>query len=184
MVFDASASSDPDGQVVRYDWDLDGNGSFETPGGAVAMVRKSFPNALDLRPSVRVTDNEGGQGVASVLVHVVAPAVVSPVTPVSPADPGAARVRGRGTGPASRGGGGATAAAARRVPRRPRAPRAPRGPSAKGGGRARRAAPAPARRRRGRRRRRGGARGGAAGVPRRPEPAPRSSAPRPSGAPG
>jgi PKD domain-containing protein/proprotein convertase P-domain-containing protein len=124
VVFDASASSDPDGQVVRYDWDLDGNGSFETPGGAAATVRRSFPNAVDLRPRVRVTDNEGGEGIASVLVHIVAPAVVAPVTPVSPADPApplfgdagagdgaTATAAGAASGPASaKGGAGAKGA--------------------------------------------------------------------------
>jgi subtilisin-like proprotein convertase family protein len=108
VVFDASASSDPDGHVVRYDFDVDGNGSFETPGGAVPTLRRSFPNAVDLRPRVRVTDNEGGQGIASVLVHVVAPAIVSPVTPVSPADPAPPVFGDAGAGS----GAGATATAA------------------------------------------------------------------------
>ena len=31
--FDASASSDPDGTIVKYEWDLDGNGSYETNTG-------------------------------------------------------------------------------------------------------------------------------------------------------
>jgi hypothetical protein len=32
--FDASPSSDPDGSIVRYEWDLDGNGSYERDTGA------------------------------------------------------------------------------------------------------------------------------------------------------
>ena len=30
VTFDASASNDPDGSIVKYEWDLDGNGSYET----------------------------------------------------------------------------------------------------------------------------------------------------------
>ncbi len=30
---DAGASSDPNGEVLAFEWDLDGNGSFETEGG-------------------------------------------------------------------------------------------------------------------------------------------------------
>src|SRR3954454_4475173 len=32
IVFDATGSSDPDGTVALYEWDLDGNGSYETVG--------------------------------------------------------------------------------------------------------------------------------------------------------
>ena len=32
-------SSDPEGLPLRYDWDLDGNGSFETDGGATPADR-------------------------------------------------------------------------------------------------------------------------------------------------
>src|SRR4051794_18293317 len=30
LTFDGSTSSDPDGTIARYDWDLDGNGTYET----------------------------------------------------------------------------------------------------------------------------------------------------------
>ena len=34
--FDGSASSDPDGTIAKYEWDLDGNGSYETNTGTTA----------------------------------------------------------------------------------------------------------------------------------------------------
>ena len=36
VAFNASASSDPDGTIAKYEWDFDGNGSFETDGGTSA----------------------------------------------------------------------------------------------------------------------------------------------------
>ena len=33
MTFDASASADPDGTIAKYEWDLDGNGTYETDTG-------------------------------------------------------------------------------------------------------------------------------------------------------
>jgi PKD repeat protein/subtilisin-like proprotein convertase family protein len=64
VVFDASGSTDPDGTVDAYEWDLDGNGSFETPGGGSALAARSYPNATVLSVGVRVTDNDGRTAVA------------------------------------------------------------------------------------------------------------------------
>ena len=36
ITFNGSASSDPDGTIAKYEWDFDGNGSYETSGGANA----------------------------------------------------------------------------------------------------------------------------------------------------
>jgi YD repeat-containing protein len=57
--FDASASSDPDGAVVKYEWDLDGNGSYETDTGETASAAKSYATAGDVTVDLRVTDNIG-----------------------------------------------------------------------------------------------------------------------------
>jgi YD repeat-containing protein len=69
VTLDASGSSDPDGSIVKYDWDLDGNGSFETPGGASPTVSHAYPNPGGYDVGVRVTDNNSGTGVAR--VHLV-----------------------------------------------------------------------------------------------------------------
>jgi hypothetical protein len=59
--FDASPSSD-DGQIVRYEWDVDGNGTFEADTGAnpklTVTVKDSKPATLRLR----VTDDDGLTG--------------------------------------------------------------------------------------------------------------------------
>jgi len=60
--FDASASADPDGQVVRYEWDLDGNGSFETDSGSNPKVTHTYAKKGTYTVSLRVTDDEGATG--------------------------------------------------------------------------------------------------------------------------
>jgi PKD repeat protein len=57
--FDASASKDPEGAVAKYEWDLDGNGTFETNTGATPTVTRSYSIPGDRSIGLRVTDNEG-----------------------------------------------------------------------------------------------------------------------------
>jgi PKD repeat protein len=59
MNFDASPSSDPDGWIVKYEWDLDGNGSYETDSGETASAAKSYASAGNIAVGLRVTDNRG-----------------------------------------------------------------------------------------------------------------------------
>jgi PKD repeat protein len=58
--FSASASSDPDGTIVDYRWDLDGNGTFETDTGTNASVTRSYASTGTVTVQLRVTDNDGG----------------------------------------------------------------------------------------------------------------------------
>ena len=41
VAFNASASSDPDGTIAKYEWDLDGNGSYETDTGTTKTPRRA-----------------------------------------------------------------------------------------------------------------------------------------------
>jgi YD repeat-containing protein len=59
VIFDGSGSSDPDGTITNYKWDLDGNGSFETDTGGTPRATKRFANAGSVRVSLRTTDNNG-----------------------------------------------------------------------------------------------------------------------------
>ncbi|AQZ63865.1 unnamed protein product [[Actinomadura] parvosata subsp. kistnae] len=56
VVFDASASADPDGRVTRYRWDF-GDGTTLTTTGARTTHR--YPRAGTFRAILAVTDNEG-----------------------------------------------------------------------------------------------------------------------------
>jgi PKD repeat protein len=59
VAFNAGASSDSDGTVTKYEWDLDGNGSYETSSGATATTSKSFATPGNRTIGLRVTDNSG-----------------------------------------------------------------------------------------------------------------------------
>jgi hypothetical protein len=68
--FDASGSSDPEGLQLRYVWDLDGNGSFETAGGTSPTVTKAYSSSTTLAARVRVSDPHGATAVAGTPVRV------------------------------------------------------------------------------------------------------------------
>ncbi len=68
--FDASGSSDPDGSIVKYQWDLDGNGSFETDTGATAAADRVYGAAGSFEVGLRVTDNGGSTATKTLPVTV------------------------------------------------------------------------------------------------------------------
>ncbi len=85
--FDASASYDPDGTVTHYEWDLDGNGTYETDTGATPRVSRAYPNRIRATVHVRVTDNDGATGVGAAALAVD-----------GPSGPGGATTPGSGPG--------------------------------------------------------------------------------------
>jgi plastocyanin len=70
VTFDANAQTNPAGGVLTYEWDLDGNGSYETAGGSSQTVPYASAGAYAV--GLRVTDEVGNQasGAATVLVTV------------------------------------------------------------------------------------------------------------------
>ena len=62
VTFNASASSDPDGTITKYEWDLDGNGTFETDTGTTATTSRVYANAATVNIGLRVTDDDGATG--------------------------------------------------------------------------------------------------------------------------
>lgn len=59
VVFDATSSSDRDGSIVRYEWDLDANNTFETNSGANPRTQRAYAAAGVFNVRLRVTDNSG-----------------------------------------------------------------------------------------------------------------------------
>jgi hypothetical protein len=69
VTFDASLSSDPGGSIARYDWDIDGDGTYEVQD-ANATMTSSFSNVRDGEVGVRVFDNQGLQDEAHIPVKI------------------------------------------------------------------------------------------------------------------
>ena len=79
VTFDASGSSDPEGLQLRYAWDLDGNGSFETDGGTSPTIARTYSGTTTFTARVHVSDPHGASGVAGADVKVdsIAPVISS-----------------------------------------------------------------------------------------------------------
>ncbi|MDF2379782.1 MAG: PKD domain-containing protein [Candidatus Gracilibacteria bacterium] len=56
VTFDASESFDPDGEIISYDWDFDGDDVVDAQG---PEVRYLFTEVLDQEIQVAITDNNG-----------------------------------------------------------------------------------------------------------------------------
>jgi DNA-binding beta-propeller fold protein YncE len=61
---DASGSRDPEGLRLVYEWDLDGNGTFEAGSGTTPTAMPRFGGNGVKTVRVRVDDPHGGQGIA------------------------------------------------------------------------------------------------------------------------
>jgi len=79
--FDASLSTDPDGEIVKFEWDWDGmQGGFEWyDSGTTATVEHSFDEVGTFGTVVRVTDDEGAVDTAAVEIIVTPPGLDPPV---------------------------------------------------------------------------------------------------------
>ncbi len=70
--FDASESYDPDGEIVKYEWDYQGDGTYDqettTPSSSFTY-NQSRPNPYSA--TVRVTDDEGATSSANVSIRVL-----------------------------------------------------------------------------------------------------------------
>jgi uncharacterized delta-60 repeat protein len=76
----AQGSSDPEGETLRYAFDLDGNGSYEFDGGENPLALRSFATAGTYTVGVRVTDPRGGAATAQRRIAVLSgPLVPQPL---------------------------------------------------------------------------------------------------------
>lgn len=64
---DAAGSEDPDGETLSYEWDLDGDGTFEAPGGA--EMTETYGGTENVTVGVRVSDETGAHSVARVTLY-------------------------------------------------------------------------------------------------------------------
>jgi plastocyanin len=71
VTFTATADTNPSGGALSYEWDLDGDGTYETPGGTSQTV--AFPTAGSYAVAVHVTDPAGNQATGTATVQVNLP---------------------------------------------------------------------------------------------------------------
>lgn len=82
VTLNGAGSSDADG-IVKYEWDLNGDGTFEATG---AQQTTSFPTVGPRTVTLRVTDGLGATGVAKAAIKVHrAPTALVVSRPVAPA---------------------------------------------------------------------------------------------------
>ena len=65
--FDASQSKDADDNIVKYDWDFDGDGQWDAEG---SIVEHQFLDSGEYKTTLRVTDADGNQSRAEISVKV------------------------------------------------------------------------------------------------------------------
>src|SRR3954454_21940787 len=84
VAFDAAGTTD-DGAISKYEWDLDGNGTFETDTGATASAAKTYASPAALTVRLRVTDDHGNvrETTRSLSIVTRAPSASFTATPAS-----------------------------------------------------------------------------------------------------
>jgi PKD repeat protein len=96
VTFDGSGSGD-DEPIAKYEWDLDGDGTFETDSAAEPTTTKTFADPATLTVRLRVTDSHGVQDVlAQALTVEPAPVIdgsaIDTLAPLVIITPGKARM--------------------------------------------------------------------------------------------
>jgi len=67
VTFDGSSSSDPDGSIASYEWDLDGDGNFEREGESITYI---YSEPGDYSVTLRVIDDGGAEAETTETVSV------------------------------------------------------------------------------------------------------------------
>jgi PKD domain len=66
VTFDASGSSDPDGDQLHYKFDIDGVPGYEVDAGTNTKVTQTYVSSASFKAGVQVTDTSGVSDVAAV----------------------------------------------------------------------------------------------------------------------
>jgi hypothetical protein len=84
VTFDGSRSGSPGSSIVHYEWDLDGDGTFETDSGTNPVVSRAYPAAGSVAVNLRVTDGTGEMAQATRTLVVSNPPLPPPPVLVPP----------------------------------------------------------------------------------------------------
>lgn len=82
-VLDGSRSSD-DGAIATYEWDLNGDGTFETNTAAVPRATTTFTALGPAKVGLKVTDNDGATDQTTLTLQVVAAPAVATADSIGP----------------------------------------------------------------------------------------------------
>ena len=74
VTFDASNSTDPDGTIVSYEWDFDGDGTVDATG---ETATHSYDPSGNYTATLQVTDSDGATNTTSQTVRVYSPPVAN-----------------------------------------------------------------------------------------------------------
>lgn len=69
--FSAAGSADLDGTITKYEWDLDGDGTYEVDSATTATTSRSYSTVGSRNARLRVTDNVGASTVSDTRAVVV-----------------------------------------------------------------------------------------------------------------
>lgn len=71
--FDASGSTTPEGALSLFEWDFEGDGSFDGGSGSTPSMQHDYASPGDYTPTVRVTNSFGHSASASLTLSVAPP---------------------------------------------------------------------------------------------------------------
>ena len=86
VTLSGAGSSDADGSIIKYEWDLDGDGVYELDSGGDPDLEQLFELSGSYSLGLRVTDDKGACAVDSAMVSANDPAMEPPVAQLT-ADP-------------------------------------------------------------------------------------------------
>ena len=86
---DASGSTDPDGTVDRYQWDLDGDGTYETDTGATPTTSRFYADPGNVAVGLLIINDDGKTAEAhrTITVNQASPFADGPTVPPPSGDP-------------------------------------------------------------------------------------------------
>ena len=73
VTFDASGSRDEDGSITKFEWDLDGDGTYERDTGSSPAAGKTYSAPDSVTVTVRVSDDDGKATDETMVVRVGEP---------------------------------------------------------------------------------------------------------------
>ncbi len=89
----SGAGSTDDRAIVKYEWDLDGNGTFETNSAANPQTAKMFTTLGPANVGLQVTDNDGAVDQSTVTLQVNAAPVKDTTAPKVRISPSSVKMR-------------------------------------------------------------------------------------------